>query len=105
MGPELQKLLEKNGHGAKKVVGYPLTLHFGQKLQGNRATYACKVTARGKDVPGLLMLDGGNNRRTSAPGMATFWPLDPLPAGDVEVTWTWEQDNGPQRLAAPFKTK
>lgn len=105
MGPELQELLEKHGHGTKKVVGYPLTLHFGQNLQGNRATYACKVTARGKDVPGLLMLDGGNNRRTSAPGMATFWPLDPLPAGDIEVVWTWEQDNGPQRLVAPFKTK
>ncbi len=105
LGPELEELLAKNGHAGKKVVGYPLTLHFGINVQGNRQTYACKVSARGKDVPGLLLMDGGKIRRTSAPGMVTFYPLDPLPHGDIDVVWTWDQDNGAQRVQTSFTTK
>lgn len=106
LGPEVVELLEKNGHKDKKVVGYPLTLHFGQSVNGDRQSYVCKVTnARGGDIPGAILMDNGSIRRTTAPGMVTFYPFDPLPHGEVEVVWSWTQDNGPQRLSAAFKTK
>ena len=106
IGPELVALLEANGHGKVKTVGYPLTLHFGQNVQGNRSTYKCRVTVRGEDQPGLpLLMDNGKNRRSTAPGMVTFYPLKPLKKGQVDVVWTWTQSNGPQQLAASFQTK
>src|SRR5439155_25838923 len=94
LGPELEELLAKNGHAGQKVVGYPLTMHFCQAVQGNRLTYACKVSSRGKDIPGFVMLDGGKIRETSAPGMVTFYPLEPLPHGDIDMGWPWEGDVG-----------
>ncbi len=105
LGPELKELLEKNGHGKLKTLGYPLTLHFGQNVQGDRSTYRCSVTDRDGLVPGLIMMDSGRNRRTTAPGMVTFYPLRPLKKGQISVLWTWNQDNGPQKLQAPFFTK
>ena len=106
LGPEVVALLEQHGHKDKKVIGYPLTLHFGQNVNGNRQSYVCKVTnAKGGEVQGAILMDGGSIRRSTAPGMVTFYPFDPLPHGEIEVVWTWDQENGPQRLSAPFKTK
>jgi hypothetical protein len=105
LGPELEALLAKHGHADKKFVGYPLTLHFGRSIQGNRLTYQCAVEGRDGPVEGLLMFDDGKNRRTSAPGMVTFYPLEPLPRGDVAVRWSWETDQGPRQLTTSFKTK
>lgn len=105
LGPELQQLLADNGHGDLKVVGYPLTLHFGSGVPGNRFTYRCRVSARGKDIPTLILLDGGNVRQTSAPGMVTAYPLEPLPHGDIAVLWTFELDKGPESVQASFRTK
>lgn len=105
LGPELEELLEKNGHGKLKTIGYPLTLHFGRNVQGNRSTYRCSVEDREGTVPGLLMMDSGKNRHTTAPGMVTFYPLRPLEKGEIKVLWTWEQSNGPQRLDASFFSK
>jgi hypothetical protein len=51
------------------------------------------------------MMDNGRNRRTTAPGVVTFYPLRPLEKGDISVFWNWEQPNGPQRLDASFFTK
>ncbi|GAB4141063.1 MAG: hypothetical protein Fur0037_07740 [Planctomycetota bacterium] len=104
LGPELRKLLEENGKGDLKVVGYPLTLHFGMSVQGNRKSYRCRLTARGKEIPTLILLDGGKIRRTSAPGMVTAYPLEPLPHGDITAVWTWERDDGQQSLTVPFET-
>jgi hypothetical protein len=106
LGPELEAVLDKNGKAGLKVVGYPLTLHFGGTgVPGNRLTYACKLSCRGKDIPGVVMMDGGKIRQTAAPGMVTFYPLEPLPHGDIDFVWTWEGDDGPKRLSGTFKTK
>lgn len=107
IGPELQALLEKNGKGNLKKVGFPLTLHFGPGGTGNRLSYTCKVVgARGEPIQGALMFDDGKVRRSSAPGMVTFYPFEPLPHGDVAMLWTWEHGNGEQKsLKVQFKTK
>jgi hypothetical protein len=107
IGPELQALLEKNGKGNLKKVGFPLTLHFGPGGTGNRLSYTCKVVgARGEPIPGALMFDDGKVRRSSAPGMVTFYPFEALPHGDVAMLWTWEHGNGEQKsLKVQFKTK
>jgi len=106
LGPELRQLLEKHGHGKLKKVGYPLTLHFGVSVPGNRSSYRCAVTtSRGDAVEGLILLDGGTIRRTSAPGMVTFFPLEPLARGEITATWTWEQGSEVRRLKASFTTK
>ena len=70
-------------------MGYPLTMHFGSAVQGDRNSYKCVVSARGERVPGLIMLDDGENRHTRAPGMVTFYPLEPLPRGPNKFIWTW----------------
>ncbi|MBK8100590.1 MAG: hypothetical protein IPK26_26160 [Planctomycetes bacterium] len=106
IGPELVALLEKHGKAGKKTVGFPLTLHFGSVIGGNRHTYSCAVQdARGNDVPGAILLDDGHIRRSSAPGMVTFYPFDPLPRGEVTAHWSWNSEGGPQKLAVKFKTR
>jgi hypothetical protein len=106
LGPEIKELLEENGHGKLKTLGYPLTLHFGNAVQGNPSSYRCIVKDREGTVKGLpIVMDSGRNRRSSAPGMVTFYPLRPLKKGQIDVLWTWQQDNGPQRLQVSFLTK
>lgn len=107
IGPELQALLEKNGKGDRKAVGYPFTIHFGSTaLPGDRSSWRCSaVDARGNKIDGALMLDGGSVRTSSAPGMATFYPYDPLPRGKITVTWSWENNGQAQTLTADFQTK
>jgi len=104
LGPELMALLEKNGHGKLKTLGYPLTLHFGSGVGGDRSTYRCSVTDRDGSVPGLVMMDNGRNRHTTAPGMVTFYPLRPLANGNISVMWTWQFD-GARKLNYQFQTK
>ena len=105
LGPELKKLLADHGHGDLEVVGYPLTLHFGTGVPGNRLTYRCKIVVRDKEIPTLIMLDGGSVRQTSAPGMITAYPLEPLPHGAIGAVWSWESDKGPISQQASFNTK
>jgi hypothetical protein len=94
LGPEVRALLDKHGHADLTKVGYPITLHhFGiGGLQGNRESYKCKVSVQGKPVEGIIHLaDGGENRRSSAPGMVVFYPLEPLQRGkQYELKWVWE---------------
>ncbi len=105
LGPELVTALEEHGKEGLKVVGYPLTLHFGTGLPGNRNSYRCSASGREGAIDGVLMLDAGTVRTTTAPGMATFIPFEPLPHGQIDVVWAWETDRGPQRLQASFLTK
>ncbi len=108
LGAELKEFLEKNGHGDKEVLGYPISLHnFGTGgLVGTRDSYRCKVTILGKKVEGLIHLaDGGANRHTSAPGMVVFYPLEPLRKGvEVVVVWTFDHAKGSSRTEVKFKT-
>jgi hypothetical protein len=106
IGPELEALLAKHGKAGAKVVGYPLTLHFGQDVQGDRQSYRCNVTdARGNKVEGAILMDAGTIRRSTAPGMVTFYPFEPLPRGAINATWTWDAGGQVQKLAATFTTK
>lgn len=106
IGPELEELLAKHDRAGQKVVGYPLTMHFGHNVQGDRSSYRCSVTdGRGKKVEGAILLDAGVIRRSTAPGMVTFYPFEPLPRGKIDVTWTWEDDSRAQSLSASFTTK
>lgn len=105
LGPELQKLLADNGRGDLKVVGYPLTMHFGSGVPGDRYSFRCRVRVRDKEIPTLILLDGGTIRQTSAPGMITAYPLEPLPHGDIDVTWSFDLGKGPESLHAGFRTK
>lgn len=105
LGPELEALLERHGHGDKKVCGYPLTLHFGRNIQGDRTSYSCTVEVGGETVEGALLLDGGTVRRTTAPGMVTFYPFEPLPSGEGTARWSWKDDRGMQVLNAEFTTR
>lgn len=106
IGPELVALLEEHGRGKQKKVGYPLTLHFGQSIQGDRSSYRCNVVdGRGNRIEGAILLDSGKIRRSTAPGMVTFYPFDPLPHGKIDVTWSWEVDGQARTLSAPFQTK
>ena len=106
IGPELEALLEKHGRKGQKVVGYPLTMHFGHNVQGDRQSYRCAVVdARGNKVDGAILLDSGGIRRSTAPGMVTFYPFDPLPRGAIGVRWTWDNDGKAMDLSAGFSTK
>jgi len=106
IGPELVGLLEKNHRKPQKVVGYPLSLHFGINVPGDRHSYHCQVVdARGNPVEGDILLDSGTIRRSTAPGMVTFYPFEPLPRGKIAVRWTWTVDGAPRDLSAEFTTK
>ncbi len=107
LGPEAEKLLRDNGREGKKVIGFPLTLHTGSNAGvGIRGSLTCTVTAdKGEKVEGVLVFDDGRIRTTTAPGMVTFWPLDPLPKGKVSFQWTWMGDGSQQVLRGSFMAK
>lgn len=96
LGPEVVDLLEKHGHGGKTVIGYPISLHHfgGGGVAGMRESYRCSLMQRDEVIAGIVHLaDGGENRRTSAPGMVVFYPLEPLPKGkEFKLKWVWETD-------------
>jgi hypothetical protein len=85
LGPEVEARLAERGYASRTEVGGPLTLHL---YGGGAADVRCEVTARGEVVAGALERGGGTCRRTSAPGLWTFYPFEPLPRG-VEITATW----------------
>ena len=106
IGPELEALLEKHGRAEQKTVGYPLTVHFGTSILGDRQSYRCRaVSDRGEVIEGAILLDDGVIRRSTAPGMVTFYPFDPLPRGKIEAKWTWEVDGELRSLTTRFTTK
>ena len=86
--PEIERLLEGREYG--KRIGYPISLHTF-RLRGGSGDASCTVTTpEGKSIEGVVH-DGsrGSNRRTSAPGMLVFYPLEPLPKGaELTVRWT-----------------
>ena len=107
LGPEAAELLARNGREGNKVIGFPLTMHFGSTGGiGLRSSLKCRVIDKdGKDVEGVLVFDDGEIRTTTAPGMATFWPLDPLPKGNVQFLWSWEKDGQAEILKGSFNAR
>lgn len=105
LGPELQAVLAKQGKGDLKRVGYPLTMHFGVGISGDRASYKCTVsTDRGKRIDGVIVMDSGKIRRTTAPGVVTFYPFEKI-KGMITAIWTWRQGGREMRVKATFMTK
>ena len=106
LGPEIAELLAKHGRAGQKTIGFPLTLHSaGLSGVGVRGTLQCAVmTDKKEKIEGVLVFDG-NCRRSAAPGMATFWPLDPLPKGKIHWTWTWMGGSSQQRVSGAFAAK
>jgi hypothetical protein len=106
LGPEVEQLLEESGHGRLKTLGYPLSLHFGGSY-GGLESFNCTVRIRDELVEGIVhVADGGNNRRSSAPGLVVFYPLERLSHGSpIEVTWSFTANNSLRRLRSSFTTK
>lgn len=106
LGPEVAALLEKHGRAGKKTIGFPLTLHTGSTGGvGIRGSLACNVqTAKGEKIEGVLVFDDGRVRTTTAPGMVTFWPLDPL-KGQIGFAWSWSGDGSQQVARGSFAAK
>ena len=106
LGPDVQKLLEENGHGGLRTLGYPISLHFGQS-RGSLDSFNCTVRIRDDLVEGIVhVADGGTNRRGSAPGMVVFYPLEPLKRGSpVEVKWSFTASQSLRRVQSIFTTK
>jgi len=98
LGPEVKELLVDLGYADKEKLGYPLSLHhFGTGgLAGARGTYTVTLMNRDEPIEGIIhVADGGENRRSSAPGMVVFYPLDPLPRGKkLTIKWNWENKQG-----------
>ena len=98
LGPEVQELLEDLGYGDKETLGYPISLHhFGTGgLAGPRDSYTVSLMNRDERIEGIVHIaDGGENRRSSAPGMVVFYPLEPLPRGKtLTIKWNWENKEG-----------
>lgn len=106
LGPEIAELLKEHGREGQKTIGFPLTLHSaGLAGVGIRGTLQCSVmTDKDQKVEGVIVYDG-ECRRSSAPGMATFWPLDPLPKGKINWSWAWMGGQTQQRVNGTFYAK
>ncbi len=107
LGPEAEKILEKNGRAGKKTIGFPLTLHFGSNGGvAGRGSMSCNVQDKdGNKVEGVLVYDDGEIRTTTAPGMVTFWPLDPLPKGKIRFTWSMTRGGEVTTMRGGFSAK
>jgi hypothetical protein len=106
LGPEVEAILAKHGHADKKVIGFPLTFHRGGSGGVDvRGSLTCTVLdPKGEKIEGVLDFDDGTVRTTTAPGMATFWPLEPL-KGKISFQWSWTSDDKPQTLKGGFAAK
>jgi len=86
LGAEVAQLLEANGRGKQKEIGFPISIHY---FGADQSDVACAVAVGGKPVEGKLVHATQGTRRTAAPGMWVFYPYAPLPKGStVSVTWT-----------------
>ena len=71
-----------------------------------RGNLSCTITGRdGTKIEGVLVYDDGEIRTTSAPGMVTFWALDPLPKGAITFTWNWKQNGETSKATGRFTAK
>ncbi len=91
LGPVVRNKVLAAGIEKPKKVGYPISIHFFDKLPAPAGALTCTVRAEGQVLPGYVHRPEDSQRRVlSAPGMAVFIPFSPLPANqEITVTWTW----------------
>jgi len=107
LGPEAAELLAAHGREGQKKIGFPLTMHFGSSGGISlRSSLRCRLVDKDdNDIEGVLVFDDGEIRTTTAPGMATFWPLDPLPKGKLRFVWSWSRGGQSSSLQGAFSAK
>lgn len=106
LGPDVQKLLEKHGKGENKEVGFPVSVHFGSGIGGDRPSFTCSmVNNKGEKIDGAILFDDGSVRTTSAPGVVTFVPFDPLPKGQIAFTFSWKAGDKMVQAKGSFQSK
>jgi uncharacterized protein YkwD len=107
LGPELVNELKRRGLGKLEVLGYPLTFHcFRGSAMPKRDSIRCTLKRFDKDeVEGIVVVaDGGNARRTSAPGLVVFYPIAPLARGsEFTVEWSYTRTDGGMEPTAKTK--
>lgn len=106
LGPEMKQVLARKGKGELKVIGFPISAHFGNSLfMPKRQSVRCRVVANDKDeVEGFIhMADDGSHRRIAAPGMMVFYPLTPIRKGSkVKVEWTFENGGRLENFSSTY---
>ncbi len=106
LGPEVEKVLKKNGREGQKLVGFPVTMHFGTGIPGDRHSFTCSmVNQKGEKIDGAILLDDGSVRTSSAPGVVTFLPFEPLPSGTISFVWSWKAGDSMQQAKGSFQSK
>jgi hypothetical protein len=107
-GPMSRNCSRRTAAKGKKKIGFPLTLHFGSGGGAARGrSFTCSMTtAKGEKIEGALMLDDGNARTATAPGMSTFYPLEPLPKGKSSTSsWSWMAGDKMLQAKGSFQSK
>ena len=106
LGPDVEKLLKKNGREGQKKVGFPITVHFGSGIGADRHSFTCSMTtAKGEKIDGAIMLDDGNARTATAPGVVVFYPFEPLPKGVINFVWSWKAGDKMLQAKGSFQSK
>jgi len=106
LGPDVEKLLKKHGKEGLKSVGFPITVHFGTGIGADRHSFVCTMqSAKGDKIDGAILLDDGNVRTATAPGMVTFVPFAPLPKGTISFSWSWKAGDKMMQAQGSFQAK
>jgi len=106
LGPDVQKLLAKHGRGEQKVVGFPVSVHFGTGIGADRNSFTCTMVGpKGERIEGALLFDDGTARPATAPGVVVFYPFDPLPKGQIGFAFSWRAGDTMAQAKGHFQAK
>src|SRR5690606_37043425 len=111
LGPDVVEAVGKHAKQKRPPakIGYPISLHFFRTgALPPSSSIRCTVKANdSEDVEGFVQIaDGGASRRTSAPGLVVFYPLQPLKRGSAyTVEWSFESRGGATVPKYQFFTK
>ena len=95
LGAEVTALVTAATRKAPKTVGFPISVHFFRSgAMPQQESVRCTLRLNDKDeVPGVVhFADLGTSRRSAAPGLLVFYPLQPLKRGAAyTVEWHWDK--------------
>ena len=111
LGADVIDALRAHGDAKRlpKTIGYPISLHFrktGALPPARSIRCTLKLDDRDEVAGFVQVADRGASRRTSAPGLVVFYPLQPLKRGSVyTVEWSFESRDGAALPKSQFFTK